>query len=61
VANPCNKPLKTNPFISLRDPQTGEWRVVKINPRNRQAFLGIKTNRSVFLSTNTLVHRPALG
>lgn len=36
MASPCSKPLKANPFISLRDPQTGEWRVVKSSPRNRR-------------------------
>lgn len=33
MATPCSKPLKSNPFISLRDPHTGEWRVVKTIPR----------------------------
>jgi hypothetical protein len=26
---PCNKPLKSNPFTTYRDPQTGKWTVVK--------------------------------
>jgi hypothetical protein len=33
MAKPCNKPLKTNPFVTQRDPETGEWRVVKFSPR----------------------------
>ena len=24
----CNKPLKSNPFTTYRDPQTGKWIVV---------------------------------
>ncbi|WP_287280220.1 hypothetical protein [Okeania sp. SIO2G5] len=29
MAQVCDKPLKDNPFVTLRDPQTGEWRVVR--------------------------------
>ncbi len=36
MANPCSKPLKSNPFITQRDPQTGEWQVVKTRPRSRR-------------------------
>lgn len=36
MANPCRKPLKNNPFITQRDPQTGEWQVVKTHPRSRR-------------------------
>lgn len=25
AAKPCNKPLKSNPFIAYRDPITGKW------------------------------------
>ncbi len=25
----CQKPLKTNPFATYRDPKTGKWLVVK--------------------------------
>lgn len=28
MPTPSRRPLKPNPFISLRDPQTGKWRVV---------------------------------
>ncbi|MGL5059001.1 MAG: hypothetical protein ACRC62_03380 [Microcoleus sp.] len=27
----CNKPLKSNPFITYRDPLTGKWIVVHQN------------------------------
>jgi hypothetical protein len=29
MIQPCNKPLKSNPFTTYRDPQTGKWTVVK--------------------------------
>lgn len=29
---PCDKPLKTNPFNTYRDPATGKWIVVKPDP-----------------------------
>ena len=29
MAQVCDKPLKVNPFVTLRDPETGEWRVVR--------------------------------
>ena len=32
AAKPCSKPLKSNPFITYRDPITGKWMVV--NPNN---------------------------
>jgi hypothetical protein len=28
VAKPCSQPLKSNPFITYRDPITGQWIVV---------------------------------
>jgi hypothetical protein len=28
VAKPCDRPLKSNPFITYRDPITGKWIVV---------------------------------
>ena len=28
VAKPCSQPLKSNPFITYRDPITGKWIVV---------------------------------
>ncbi len=28
AAKPCNKPLKSNPFITYRDPITGKWIVI---------------------------------
>lgn len=28
MPTPSRRPLKPNPFVSLRDPQTGKWRVV---------------------------------
>jgi len=32
-----NRPLlKPNPFVSLRDPVTGKWRVIFNFPRDRQ-------------------------
>ncbi|HEY9627929.1 MAG TPA: hypothetical protein V6C84_11555 [Coleofasciculaceae cyanobacterium] len=31
----CNKPLKTNPFSSYRDPATGRWIVVKGNSASK--------------------------
>lgn len=31
VVKPCSKPLKSNPFITYRDPITGKWIVVKQN------------------------------
>lgn len=29
MPHPCDKPLKQNPYISYRDPETGKWVVVK--------------------------------
>jgi hypothetical protein len=29
AANPCSQPLKSNPFITYRDPITGKWIVDK--------------------------------
>jgi hypothetical protein len=31
AAKPCNQPLKSNPFITYRDPITGKWIVVTQN------------------------------
>ena len=31
AANPCSQPLKSNPFITYRDPITGKWIVVNPN------------------------------
>ena len=31
MAQVCDKPLKVNPFLTRRDPETGEWRVVQMN------------------------------
>ncbi|MFB8797926.1 MAG: hypothetical protein U7126_27715 [Microcoleus sp.] len=31
VVKPCSKPLKSNPFITYRDPITGQWIVVHQN------------------------------
>ena len=31
MAQVCDKPLKINPFLTRRDPETGEWRVVQMN------------------------------
>ena len=28
MLKPCDKPLKTNPFSTYRDPETGKWLVV---------------------------------
>lgn len=28
AVKPCSKPLKSNPFITYRDPITGKWIVV---------------------------------
>ncbi|MBD3882822.1 hypothetical protein IFO70_13710 [Phormidium tenue FACHB-886] len=28
----CDKPLRTNPFMSYRDPKTGVWVVVTLKP-----------------------------
>ncbi|NJK68891.1 MAG: hypothetical protein HC941_22330 [Microcoleus sp. SU_5_3] len=28
VATPCDRPLKSNPFTTYRDPITGKWIVV---------------------------------
>ena len=28
AAKPCSKPLKSNPFITYRDPITGKWIVI---------------------------------
>jgi hypothetical protein len=35
AANPCSQPLKSNPFITYRDPITGQWIVE--NPNLPQA------------------------
>ncbi|OCR02652.1 hypothetical protein BCD67_15800 [Oscillatoriales cyanobacterium USR001] len=29
----CDKPLKSNPFTTCRDPQTGKWIVIKPEPQ----------------------------
>lgn len=31
AAKPCSQPLKSNPFITYRDPITGKWIVVSQN------------------------------
>lgn len=31
AAKPCSQPLKSNPFITYRDPITGKWIVVNEN------------------------------
>ncbi|MEG4575857.1 hypothetical protein QUA56_24780 [Microcoleus sp. N3A4] len=31
AAKPCSEPLKSNPFITYRDPITGKWIVVNQN------------------------------
>jgi hypothetical protein len=28
MPTPSRRPLKPNPFVSLRDPKTGKWRVI---------------------------------
>jgi hypothetical protein len=28
MVKPCSKPLKSNPFVTYRDPLTGKWIVV---------------------------------
>lgn len=28
MPTPSRRPVKPNPFVSLRDPQTGKWKVV---------------------------------
>ncbi|NET53510.1 MAG: hypothetical protein F6K09_34115 [Merismopedia sp. SIO2A8] len=33
MAQPSNKPLQQNPFITMRDPETGRWLVLN-NPDN---------------------------
>ncbi|NEQ32020.1 MAG: hypothetical protein F6K04_13620 [Leptolyngbya sp. SIO4C5] len=33
MAKPCCAPLKTNPFISQRDPKTGRWQVIVIQSK----------------------------
>jgi hypothetical protein len=35
AAKPCSQPLKSNPFITYRDPSTGKWIVE--NPNLPQA------------------------
>ena len=30
AAKPCSKPLKSNPFITYRDPITGKWMVLDL-------------------------------
>lgn len=32
MITPCNQPLKTNPFITYRDPVTGRWTIVETVP-----------------------------
>jgi hypothetical protein len=40
AANPCSQPLKSNPFITYRDPITGKWIVENPNwPKAEQAQL----------------------
>lgn len=29
MAKPCNQPLRLNPFLTYREPTTGQWIVVK--------------------------------
>lgn len=36
MPQPCTKPLKANPFIAYRDPVTGRWMVVRVNPPTPQ-------------------------
>ncbi|WP_293122438.1 hypothetical protein [Microcoleus sp. bin38.metabat.b11b12b14.051] len=31
TVKPCSQPLKSNPFITYRDPITGKWIVVNLN------------------------------
>ncbi len=31
MTKPCAKPVKTNPFLTYRDPTTGRWIVVKVS------------------------------
>lgn len=33
MTQPCNKPLRTNPFHTYRDPKTGQWVVIQL-PQN---------------------------
>ncbi len=35
MPKPCQKPLKPNPFLTYRDPKTGQWIVVPNKPANR--------------------------
>ncbi|MEG4277370.1 hypothetical protein QUA62_07785 [Microcoleus sp. MON1_C1] len=40
AAKPCSQPLKSNPFITYRDPITGKWIVVNQTlPQAEQAQL----------------------
>lgn len=32
MTKPCDKPLKQNPFLTYRDPETGKWIVTKSAP-----------------------------
>ncbi|MEB3232899.1 MAG: hypothetical protein VKJ64_17965 [Leptolyngbyaceae bacterium] len=34
MARVSNKPLKQNPFHTIRDPETGKWMVVHPEPRS---------------------------
>ena len=34
MTKPCNQPLKANPFIADRDPDTGKWTVKKNAEQN---------------------------
>lgn len=31
---PCRPPLKTNPFTTYRDPETGQWQVIPADAFN---------------------------
>ena len=42
----CSEPLKSNPFITYRDPITGKWMVVSQNLPTAVEFVGcaLRTN-----------------
>jgi hypothetical protein len=39
AAKPCSQPLKSNPFITYRDPITGKWIVVNQNLQKSAEYL----------------------
>ena len=61
MARPCNKPLKTNPFTTQRDPKTGRWEVIKSHPRKPKAFLGKLRHHSLKLPQITLQKVDEMG